>query len=188
MGSLFFPISVFFFNLKTSLEKTARFKSQFSMPDPHDSSDIFLVLEDQTTNTKHRKTPNATRVPERTKNGTAVLCSLYCLAPTPTPPPAPPPRVPRTTIPCYYTYPACSARRRQDPVRVLEPELALQARLSDAKRDVRRCLCDDFDTPGAVTALQELVKAVNKVKDSNFGRGWGGGRWCSLVLSFFVRL
>ena len=51
----------------------------------------------------------------------------------------------------------------QDPSRVREAELTLQARLADAKRDVRRCLCDDFDTPSAVVALQELVKAVNKV-------------------------
>ncbi|CAN0110178.1 unnamed protein product [Ascophyllum nodosum] len=50
----------------------------------------------------------------------------------------------------------------KDPSRVREAELTLQARLADAKRDVRRCLCDDFDTPSAVVALQELVKAVNK--------------------------
>lgn len=37
------------------------------------------------------------------------------------------------------------------------------SRLSNAKKEVKRCLCDDFDTPGAVGALQELVKAVNKV-------------------------
>ncbi|CAN0550527.1 unnamed protein product [Laminaria digitata] len=46
---------------------------------------------------------------------------------------------------------------------MLEPELVLQGKLSDAKKEVRRCLCDDFDTPGAVVALQEVVKAVNKV-------------------------
>lgn len=48
-------------------------------------------------------------------------------------------------------------------MRLLGPELTLQSRLADAKAEVRRCLCDDFDTPGAVGALQELVKAVNKV-------------------------
>lgn len=47
---------------------------------------------------------------------------------------------------------------------MLEPELALMARLADAKVEVRRFLCDDFDTPGAVGALQELVKAVNKAR------------------------
>lgn len=52
---------------------------------------------------------------------------------------------------------------RQDSVRLRAPELTLQSKLSDAKAEVRRCLCDDFDTPGAVGALQELVKAVNKV-------------------------
>lgn len=46
---------------------------------------------------------------------------------------------------------------------MLEPELVLQGKLWDAKKEVRRCLCDDFDTPGAVVALQEVVKAVNKV-------------------------
>lgn len=45
-----------------------------------------------------------------------------------------------------------------------EPELTLMSRLADAKKEVRKCLCDDFDTPGAVGALQELVKAVNKVR------------------------
>lgn len=51
----------------------------------------------------------------------------------------------------------------QDPARTKEAELVLMSRLSDTKKDVKHCLCDDFDTPGAVGALQELVKAVNKV-------------------------
>jgi len=46
---------------------------------------------------------------------------------------------------------------------VRKAELVLQGRLAEAKKEVRRCLCDDFDTPAAVVALQELVKAVNKV-------------------------
>ncbi|CAM9939972.1 unnamed protein product, partial [Ectocarpus sp. 13 AM-2016] len=50
----------------------------------------------------------------------------------------------------------------QDPARTKEPELALMSSLSDAKKEVKKCLCDDFDTPGAVGALQELVKKVNK--------------------------
>lgn len=52
----------------------------------------------------------------------------------------------------------------QNPARTKEAELALMSRLSDAKKEVKRCLCDDFDTPGAVGALQELVKAVNRVR------------------------
>lgn len=53
--------------------------------------------------------------------------------------------------------------RTQDPARILEAELSLQSQLLETKKEVRRCLCDDFDTPGAVVALQDLVKAVNKV-------------------------
>ncbi|CAN0150207.1 unnamed protein product, partial [Hapterophycus canaliculatus] len=49
-----------------------------------------------------------------------------------------------------------------DPARMKEPELTLLSRLADAKVEVRKSLCDDFDTPGAVGALQEVVKAVNK--------------------------
>ncbi|CAM9579252.1 unnamed protein product [Scytosiphon promiscuus] len=50
----------------------------------------------------------------------------------------------------------------RDPARMKDPELTLMSRLAGAKREVRKTLCDDFDTPGAVGALQELVKAVNK--------------------------
>ena len=65
---------------------------------------------------------------------------------------------------------------------MLEPELVLQGKVSDAKKEVRKCLCDDFDTPGAVVALQEVVKAVNKVGGGREG-GREGGR--GRVLCFF---
>ncbi|CAN0370534.1 unnamed protein product [Pylaiella littoralis] len=52
----------------------------------------------------------------------------------------------------------------RDPARTKEAELALMSRLSEAKKEVKRSLCDDFDTPGALSALQELVKAVNKAR------------------------
>ena len=67
-----------------------------------------------------------------------------------------PPLLPTRPAPPLYCF-------FQDSVRMLEPELVLQGKLWDAKKEVRRCLCDDFDTPGAVVALQEVVKAVNKV-------------------------
>eukprot|EP00903_Cladosiphon_okamuranus_P021396 g19666.t1 len=54
----------------------------------------------------------------------------------------------------------------RDPARTREAELALMSSLSNTKKEVKRCLCDDFDTPGAVAALQELVKAVNKYLDT----------------------
>ncbi|CAN0166475.1 unnamed protein product [Ectocarpus sp. 6 AP-2014] len=50
----------------------------------------------------------------------------------------------------------------RDPARTKEPELALMSSLSEAKKEVKKCLCDDFDTPGAMGALQELVKNMNK--------------------------
>lgn len=59
----------------------------------------------------------------------------------------------------------------QNPARTKEAELALMSRLLDAKKEVKRCLCDDFDTPGAVGGLQELVKAVNKVGAGALLRG-----------------
>ena len=45
-------------------------------------------------------------------------------------------------------------------------EIALNAALMKAREDVYSSLCDDFDTEGAMSALETLVRAYNKYMEN----------------------
>ncbi|CAM9604271.1 unnamed protein product [Chrysoparadoxa australica] len=49
-------------------------------------------------------------------------------------------------------------------------EIALVKKLEASKAEVREALCNDFDTPAAMYALQDLAKAVNKYMQDNDGK------------------
>jgi cysteinyl-tRNA synthetase len=54
-------------------------------------------------------------------------------------------------------------------------EEALLSRLEDSKTEVRACLMDDFNTPGAVSALTELIRDCNRYMESGTAVPISGG-------------